>query len=108
MMAADGYVELDPAFAYEGLTMRISRKSGQVHAIEQRKFSEHNQFSRDMDHFAECIRADRQFHTPGEEDLQDQRLMEAIYQAAQGGSAVRLPAVPGLDTTRGPAPQEQG
>lgn len=34
--------------------------------------------------------------------------MEAIYQAAQGGSAVRLPAVPGLDTTRGPAPQEQG
>ena len=34
--------------------------------------------------------------------------MQAIYQAALGGSAVRLPPVQGLDTTRGPAPQEQG
>jgi len=31
------------------------------------------------------------------------RLMEAIYRAAQGGP-VTLPAVPGKDTTRGPAP----
>lgn len=52
MVAADGYVELDPALAYEGLTMRIGRKSGQAHAIEQRKFSGRNQFAREMDHFA--------------------------------------------------------
>ena len=108
MMAADGYAELDPAFAYEGLTMRIGRKAGKAHAVEQRRFSEHNQFAQEMDHFAECIRADRQPHTPGEEGLQDQRLMEAIYQDAQGGSAVKLPAVQGLDTTRGPAPQMEG
>ena len=108
MMAADGYAELDPAFSYEGLTMRIGRKAGKAHAVEQRRFGEHNQFAREMDHFAECIRAGRQPHTPGEEGLQDQRLMEAIYQAAQGGSAVKLPAIPGLDTTRGPAPQMEG
>lgn len=108
MMAADGYAELDPAFAYEGLAMRIGRTAGQAHAVEQRRFSEHNQFAREMDHFAECVRADRQPRTPGEEGLQDQRLMEAIYQAALGGSAVKLPAVPGLDTTRGPAPQAEG
>ena len=108
MMAADAYVELDPAFAYEGLTMRIGRKAGQARAVEQRRFGERNQFAREMDHFAECIRADRQPHTPGEEGLQDQRLMEAIYQAAQGGSAVKLPAVQGLDTTRGPAPPPEG
>ena len=59
-------------------------------------------------HFAECVRANRQPHTPGEEGLQDQRLMEAIYQAAAGGSAVKLPAVQGLDTTRGPAPHMEG
>ena len=108
MMAADGYVELDPAFSYEGLAMRIGRKAGKAHAIEQRRFGEHNQFAREMDHFAECIRAGRQPHTPGKEGLQDQRLMEAIYQAAQGGSAVKLPVVQGLDTTRGPAPQMEG
>ncbi len=108
MMAADGYADLDPAFAYEGLTMRIGRKAGQAHAVEERRFGEHNQFAREMDHFAECIRADRQPHTPGEEGLQDQKLMEAIYQAARGGSAVKLPTVQGLDTTRGPAPQMEG
>jgi len=108
MMAADGYAELDPAFAYEGLTMRIGRKAGKAHAVEERRFGEHNQFAREMDHFAECIRADRQPHTPGEEGLQDQKLMEAIYQAARGGGAVKLPTVQGLDTTRGPAPQMEG
>ena len=30
--------------------------------------------------------------------------MEAIYQAAAGGSTIKLPPVPGLDTTRGPEP----
>ena len=108
VMAADAYAELDPAFAYEGLTMRIGRKSGQAHVVEQRRYGEHNQFARELDHFAVCLRTGRRPHTPGEEGLQDQRLMEAIYQAAQGGSAVKLPTVPGLDTTRGPAPEEEG
>lgn len=104
MMAADGYADLDPAFSYEGLSMRIARKSGRTHAVEQRRFGDHNQFAREMDHFATCIRTNRRPHTPGEEGLQDQRLMEAIYQAAAGGSTIKLPPVPGLDTTRGPEP----
>jgi predicted dehydrogenase len=108
MMAQEAWVELDAAFAYEGLTMRIGRQVGKTHSVEQRRFSEHNQFAREMDHFAECIRANKEPHTPGEEGLQDQRLMEAIYQAASGGSPVKLPLVAGLDTTRGPAPQENG
>ena len=108
VMARDAWVELDPAFSYEGLSMRIGRKAGAAHSVEQRRFSERNQFAREMDHFAECIRAGRMPHTPGEEGLQDQRLIEAIYQAAAGGSAVRLPAAQKLDITRGPAPQEQG
>ncbi len=108
MMAADGYAELDPAFAYEGLTMRIGRKAGKAHAVEQRRFGERNQFAREMDHFAECVRTGRRPHTPGEEGLQDHRLMEAIYQAAQGGGVVKLPASAGLDATRGPAPQADG
>jgi predicted dehydrogenase len=42
-------------------------------------------------------------HTPGEEGLQDQRIIEAIYESARTGRAIRLaaPAVP----TRGPDPQ---
>ena len=104
MNAADAYVDLDPAFGYEGLTMRIGRKAGEANAVEMLRFSEKNQFTREMDHFAECIRANRTPHTPGEEGLQDQRLMAAIYEAARGGSVVKLPAQTGLDITRGPAP----
>ena len=108
VLSAGGYFDLDPAFSYGGLQMRIARKAGQAYALEQRRFTEKSQFATEMDHFAECIRANRTPHTPGEEGLQDQRLMAAIYQAAQGGSVVKLAAVPGLDTTRGPAPSAEG
>ncbi len=60
-----------------------------------------------MDHFAEAIRADRIPRTPGEEGLQDMRLIEAIYQAADGGTRLRLPEVKGRDVTRGPPLQDE-
>jgi predicted dehydrogenase len=108
VLMAGATVDLDPAFAYQGLSMRIGRKDGQSHGLEQRRFVEKNQFAVEMDHFAECIRANRTPHTPGEEGLQDQRLIAAIYEAARGGSPVKLPVVAGLDTTRGPAPAMEG
>ena len=57
-----------------------------------------------MDHFAECIRANQTPRTPGEGDMQDVAIMEAIYRAAATGQPVQLPVVHGLDTTRGPMP----
>ena len=105
VMMDSAWVGLDPAFSYEGLTMRIGRKAGKAHAVEERRYSDRSQFAREMDHFAECVREGKQPHTPGEEGLQDLRLMEAIYQAAQGG-AIMLTPVQGLDTTRGPPPAE--
>ena len=108
VLAAAASVDLDPAFAYQGLSMRIARKVGRAYAVETRRFAEKNQFAVEMDHFAECIRANRTPHTPGEEGLQDQRLIAAIYQAAQGGGTLVLPAVSGLDTTRGPPPAGDG
>ena len=41
-------------------------------------------------------------HTPGEEGLQDQRIMEAIYQSARTSRPVQLPPVAGVDVFRGP------
>jgi predicted dehydrogenase len=108
VMLRDATISLDPAFGYEGLQMRIGRKAGPAASLDQRRFSEKNQFAQEMDHFAECIRANRTPHTPGEEGLQDQRIMASIYEAARGGGLVKLPPVAGLDTTRGPAPQMAG
>jgi hypothetical protein len=40
--------------------------------------------------------------TPSEEGLQDQRIIEAIYESARTGTSVSLPAP--QETTRGPEP----
>lgn len=39
------------------------------------------------------------------EDLQDHRIMEAIYQSAREGQLVKLPQVSGTDVFRGPEPK---
>ena len=55
-----------------------------------------------MDHMAECVIHDRIPYTPGEEGLQDQKLMALIYQAAHSRQTITLPPVSGLNVTRGP------
>lgn len=97
-------IRLDPAFAYEGLQMQVARRDGEASVAEARRYPERNQFATEMDAFAEAIRAGRRPLTPGEEGVADMRVQLAIYEAARGGGTVRLPAVAGLDTTRGPVP----
>ena len=99
-------VSLDPAFSYSDIAMQTGHIVGKGNAVDRLQFPPHNQFAREMDHFAEALRAGVEPHTPGEEGLQDQKLIAAIYEAAEGGSPVKLPLVAGLDTTRGPAPKE--
>lgn len=101
-MAADGWVGLDPAFAYNNLVMHIGHKAGKADVREQRVFEPKNQFAVEMDHFADAIRADREPHTPGAEGLQDMKILAAIYEAAKSGGSVRLPGADQLDAFRGP------
>ncbi len=53
-----------------------------------------------------CILENKAPFTPGEESLQDQRIMEAIYQSAREGWPVQLPAVHNRDAFHGPEPKE--
>ena len=89
-----GWVELGPAFSYEGIRMR---SEGQESASIGEPLTDHysDQFSREADHFAECILGDHQPVTPGEEGLRDQRLIEAIYQSCREGKPVKTAAVSG-------------
>ena len=107
-MATDGWFGLDPAFAYNGLVMHIGHKAGTADGREQRVWTAKNQFAVEMDAFAAAIVKNQEPHTPGEEGLQDMKVMAAIYQAAAGGSPVKLPVSAGLDVTRGPAPSIEG
>ena len=94
------------AFAYSGHQLRVAHRDGKVESVDELRVESKDQFALELDHFSECIRANRQPHTPGEEGLQDQLVMEAIYRSAAIGQPVRLPPVSGRDTTRGPAPEE--
>ncbi len=82
----EGSIELDPAFSYRGLQLfthtggkRTEMLLGQV-----------NHFAAEMEHFSECVLADKSPRTPGEEGLADMRIMAAIEESARGGNSVKL------------------
>lgn len=103
-------VDLQNAFAYEGQRLSIGHRDGKNAARDEKVLSAKNQFALEMDHFSRCIQENLRPHTPGEEGLQDQVLMEAIYEAARTGAPVKVGppegAGAGLDATRGPEPEE--
>jgi predicted dehydrogenase len=109
LMGSEAWVDMDPAFSYSGLRMRISRKSPEdpkATDTTERSLSQHSQFAREMDHFADCVLNNRPNHTPGEEGLQDMRIIEALYRSAREGKAQKLEAPGKLDAFRGPPPSE--
>jgi predicted dehydrogenase len=101
---ADAWAELNPAYAYSGIKLKVSRVVDGKEQTSEVQAEDKNQFAAELDHFAQCIQQNREVHTPGEEGLQDQRIMEAIYESARTHRPVKLKA-PGR--TRGPAPQEE-
>ena len=104
--AETGTIRMDPAFSYQGLHQE------RIHAPDGRQVKEtpsnpnKDHFALEMDHLAECVRQNKPPYTPGEEGLQDQRIMEAIYQSARENKPVKLPAVARIDAFRGPLPAE--
>lgn len=98
---ANGWAELNPAFAYDNLRLRVGQVVDGRDTVSEPAARPADQFAREIDHFAECIFNDREPLTRGEDGLQDQRIIEALYRSASTGAAVRLdrPAQP----VRGPA-----
>jgi len=85
-----GWAEMSPAYSYEGLQLKISENKGDGENTTQVTMKNQNQFAAEIDHFADCIMNDKQPFTPGEEGLQDQRIMEALYEAAKSGKTIKL------------------
>jgi predicted dehydrogenase len=105
------WFEMSPAFSYDGLELRVGRKAGEGNTVSTIGLAPNDQFAREMDAFAWSIRNDKTPLTPGEEGLQDLRIIEAIYRsAANGGVPVPLPAAPAgsRDVTRGMLPGIEG
>ena len=98
-----GSITLDDAFAYKGQSLHVGAKENNKEVKKTITVDAKNQFSLEMDHFADCVRENRIPRTPGEEGMQDHILMEAIYESARSGQPVRLAPVAGKDVYRGPA-----
>jgi predicted dehydrogenase len=67
-------------------------------------FPPNDQFATELDHMSRCVLDGREPHTPGEEGLADQKIMDAIYTSAEEGRVVKL--TPAAGKTRGPEPED--
>jgi predicted dehydrogenase len=77
---------LEPAMAYNGVKFQISRgRSPQAVDVPPS-----DQFSGEMDGFAQALAGNAPFKATGEEGLQDMRIIEAIYESARTGAGVKL------------------
>ncbi|HEY0791435.1 MAG TPA: Gfo/Idh/MocA family oxidoreductase [Chthoniobacterales bacterium] len=101
------WIGMDPAFSYTNLQVESSKAEGPIEERSRLSMQPKDQFALEMDHFGGCVQEDKTPYTPGEEGLQDQTLMEAIYEAARSGRPVLLnsDASARLDRFRGPDPQ---
>lgn len=106
VLADTGWIKMDPAFPYKGLKLETSQAQGKENQIIQHNIGDKDHFATEMDHFSECILENKVPFTPGEEGLQDQNIMEAIYQSAREGKPVKLTSVNKKDAFRGPEPKE--
>ncbi|HTW95139.1 MAG TPA: Gfo/Idh/MocA family oxidoreductase [Tepidisphaeraceae bacterium] len=77
----DGMIDMEPATAYMGNTLRDPKPIDLPHV---------NQFQVMMDYFSDCVANNKTPDTPGEEGLQDMRIIEAIYEAGRTGRVVLL------------------
>lgn len=79
----EGWFGLSPAFRYRGL--RGSRMDG-----EPLRFKHVDHFARELDEFSLCILEDRTSPVDGLEGLKDLIVIEAIYESARSGRAVKI------------------
>ncbi|MCW3062370.1 MAG: oxidoreductase domain protein [Capsulimonas sp.] len=97
---------LDPAFSYEGLRPELSYAEDDKEFRQTPQVGQKNQFALELDHMAQCVINDHTPFTPGEEGLQDHRIMAAIYESARTGKPVQLPVQTKRDAFRGPEPMD--
>jgi predicted dehydrogenase len=91
---SEGWAQLSPSFGYNGLKMQYNKLLKKHSTDFQPSIPEKDQFAEELDHMALCVTTNRRPHTPGEEGLQDVRIIEAIYQSARSSRPVKLTPPP--------------
>jgi len=95
-------VDMPNCYQYVGQRLSVTSRQDDATSNNELVLEAKNQFALEIDHMADCIMTGREPYTPGEEGVQDHKLMEAIYESAQTGKPIHQPAIDGLDQFRGP------
>jgi predicted dehydrogenase len=95
-------IDMPNCYQYIGQRMTVTARAGNATSNDELVLEAKNQFAQEIDHMADCVLTGRRPYTPGEEGVQDHKLMEAIYESARSGKPVSLPPTAGLDAFRGP------
>jgi predicted dehydrogenase len=104
MEGAVGWIQLSPSFGYSGLKLQYNKLFEGQATDFQPSINEKDQFALEMDHMAYCVMSNQQPHTPGEEGLQDMKIVEAVYESVRTERSVKLS--PSSAPTRGPEPHD--
>lgn len=75
-----GYLMMEPGFNYDGVHLHGEVNGQQIDELGTGKLP--FQFTLEAEHFADCIRNNKEPGSPGEEGLKDMLAIEAIYKAA--------------------------
>jgi predicted dehydrogenase len=100
-------IDMPNCYQYVGQRMMVTTRAGDATSNDELVLEAKNQFAQEIDHMADCVLTGRRPYTPGEEGVQDHKLMEAIYESAGTGKPVSMAPVAGLDAFRGPPIKEQ-
>ena len=90
VMAEQAEIVMNPAFGYGGLKLKVRARGGAEKEIDIPGIEKFNQFCAEMDHFAECVRDNKEPRTPGEGGLRDLKIIEALYKSAESGKTVEV------------------
>jgi len=90
VFASKGWLEMGPAFNYDGLKLRASFSTGgkgspNIEIDDASPEKDPVQFTREADHFSECVLRNQTPRSPGEEGLRDMEYIEKIYASALAG-----------------------
>ena len=88
IVGTKGDLHVDPAYEYaEGLGYELTVNG----TTTRHRIGKRDQFAAELLYFSDCISRDRVPEPSGEEGLQDVRIVQALYESARTGNAVRLP-----------------
>jgi predicted dehydrogenase len=87
VFGSKGIVEMGPVYDYSGVRLRANYEGNSASAPrividETSQEQDPSQFTREAEHFSECVLKNQTPTSPGEEGLKDMQYIQAIYGAA--------------------------